>query len=295
MRIRLLFTLALAFCLGAAPASRELIVCGWDEVFILDMTKKPAQKIWSWRAADHPELPVEYRDKFKTTDDCKPVNGGKQILISSSSDGVALVERATGKVLFYGAAGGAHSIEMLPGGRIAVAASTSPRALNNRLVIFDVKQSGRALFDTELTSGHGVVWDNKRQALWALGLKVLRTYKLQNWDSPDPSLTKTAEYELPDNSGHDLMAVPGTSLLSITTHHSAWMFDRDKHTFTPHPQLAGKENVKSITVHPQTKEIVWTQADKGFWWTAALRFLNPESTHEIKGERLYKARWLASE
>lgn len=295
MPIRLLLTLALASCLAGAPASRELIVCGWDEVFILNMAKTPPQKVWSWRAADRPELPAEYHDKFKTTDDCKPVDGGKRILISSSSDGVALVERATGKALFYGAAGGAHSVEMLPGGRIAVAASTSPRALNNRLVVFDVKQSGRPLFDTELTSGHGVVWDKKRQTLWALGLKVLRAYKLENWSSPNPSLSKTAEYELPDNSGHDLMAVPGTSLLSVTTHHSAWMFDRDKHSFSPHPNLAGKENVKSITQHPQTKEIVWTQADKGFWWTETLRFLNPENTHQIKGEHLYKARWLVAE
>jgi hypothetical protein len=40
--------------------------------------------------------------------------------------------------------------------------------------------------------------------------------------------------------------------------------------------------------------VVWTLADKGFWWTATLRFLNPENTIERNGERLYKARWVAS-
>ena len=32
--------------------------------------------------------------KFRSTDECKPVDGGSKILITSSSDGVALVEKA---------------------------------------------------------------------------------------------------------------------------------------------------------------------------------------------------------
>jgi hypothetical protein len=125
--------------------------------------------------------------------------------------------------------------------------------------------------------------------LWALGLTTLRTYTVTG-----RQFVKTAEYTLPDESGHDMMAVPGTDLLSITTHHHAWLFDRGKATFSPHPQLADYENVKSIGVHPDTREIVWTMADRGFWWTATLRFLNPEAMIERKRERLYKARWGAS-
>jgi hypothetical protein len=221
------------------------------------------------------------------------VDGGKRVLITASSDGIALVDRATRKVEFYGSAGGAHSAEMLPGGRLAVAASTSKSPLANRLVVFDLKRSAQPLFDTELVSGHGVVWDAGRQVLWALGLNTLRTYKLLAWDTATPRLVKESEYALPDTSGHDLMAVPGTNLLSISTHHHAWLFDRGKKTFARHPQLADFENVKSIHVHPGSGEIVWTMADKGFWWTATLRFLNPATTIERTGERLYKARWVA--
>ena len=72
------------------------------------------------------------------------------------------------------------------------------------------------------------------------------------------------------------------------------IFDRGKKTFSPHQALRDFENVKSIHVHPGTGEVVWTLSDKGFWWTATLRFLNPESTIERSGERLYKARWVAS-
>jgi hypothetical protein len=285
----LLFVAVLA-CSTAngASANRELIVCGWDEVYILDLDRRPAEKVWSWKAAESAELPEAMRTQFRTTDECKSADGGKRILITASSDGIALVDRATRKVLFYGSVGGAHSAQMLPGGLIAVAGSTSKSPLANRLVLFDSKRSGQPLFDTELVSGHGVVWDRRREVLWALGLNTLRTYKLTK-----RQLIKTAEYALPDSSGHDLMAVPNTDLLSVTTHHHAWMFDRTTRKFSPHPQLPDLDNVKSINVHPETGEVVWTLADKGFWWTATLRFLNPESTIERTGERLYKARWVA--
>ncbi len=288
---RALLLSALAFASDAADgasANRELIVCGWDEVYILDLNRRPVEKVWSWKAKDSAELPEAMRTQFRTTDECKSVEGGKRILITASSDGVALVDRGTRKVLFYGSVGGAHSAETLPGGLIAVAGSTSKSPLANRLVLFDSERSGQSLFDTEVVSGHGVVWDERRQVLWALGLDTLRTYKLAG-----RQLTKTAEYQLPDTSGHDLMAVPNTDLLSVTTHHHAWMFDRNSKKFTPHPQLPNFDNIKSIHVHPRTGEVVWTLADKGFWWTATLRFLNPERTIERSGERLYKARWVA--
>jgi hypothetical protein len=273
---------------------RELIVCGWDEVFILDMGQQPPRKVWSWKARDRPELPVEMRSKFRTTDECKPVENGARILITASSDGVALVDRATDKVLFYGSAGGAHSAEMLPGGRIVVASSTSKNPLANSLVLFDVKQSGKPLFVTPLTSGHGVVWDESRQVLWVLAGQYLRSYELVNWTSAQPSLRQFKVFPIPGKSGHDLQPVPGTVFLSVTAMDHAWLFDRDKHIFQDHPDVGSQIDVKSITVNPQTKEIVWTRADEGFWWTDTLRFLNPERTWQMKGERLYKARWIVA-
>ncbi len=292
-----LLAVSLAGCvaaigLAARPASQELIVCGWDEVFILDMGSKQPAKLWSWRAKDRPELPEAMRSKFGTTDDCKPVNGGRQILISSSSDGVALVERASGKVLFYGSAGGAHSAEMLPRGRIAVAASTSKNEGNNSLLVFDSGKSGQPLFQTELTSGHGVVWDERRQLLWALSGRHLRTYRLVNWASDRPELAKADEYELPDGGGHDLSPMDGGRLLAVTTVRHAWVFDRDSRKFSPHPDFGDFDNVKCISVHPATGRTAWTKADRGFWWTATLRFNHPAGVFEMPGERLYKARWV---
>jgi len=101
---------------AAATPNRELIVCGWDEVYILDLNRRPVQKVWNWKASHSPGLPGSMRTKFRTTDECKSLDGGRRILITASSDGVALVDRATGKTLFYASVGGAHSAEMLPGG-----------------------------------------------------------------------------------------------------------------------------------------------------------------------------------
>jgi hypothetical protein len=275
---------------AASGAPAELIVCGWDEVFLLDVSKDPS-KVWSWKAKGSAELPEEMWPKFRTTDECKPVDGGRNILITSSSDGVALVEQSSRKVLFHASVVNAHSAAILPGGRIAVAASHRPNAPGDRLVVFDAARSGVELFHTELFSGHGLVWDEERQLLWALGGKHLRSYRLADWSSPSPSLLKEGEHELPDPGGHDLSPVPGSAMLAVTTLRRAWVFDRRTHQFAPHPELAKLGDVKSIDVHPATGQIAYSKADGGGWWTSTIRFRNPDRVVKLEGDRVYKVRW----
>lgn len=277
-----------------APGGGQLLVCGWDEVFVYDLggPGKPGGKIWSWRAKDRPELPAELQSRFATTDECKPVDGGRRILITSSSDGVALVDYPTGKTVFRATAPNAHSAELLPGGRIAVAASHRPNAPGDRLILFDIRYPGKPLFHTELTWGHGAVWDEQRQTLWALADEELHAYKLKDWDSDAPSLALEAKYPMPDRGGHDLYPAAGTPALTVTTGKRCWLFDRDTRRFTPHPALADKSSVKCITVDPATRRTVWVQAEGGNWWSDKLRFLDPPGAVQLPGEKLYKARWM---
>src|SRR5688500_483021 len=193
---------------AALQGSREieLIVCGWDEVFILALGEGPTpahRKVWSWRAADSPEIPADMHPLFRTTDDCKPVDGGRRILISSSGGGVALIDRETRRASFSARVTNAHSIEMLPGRRIAAAASVSTAGTGNRLVIFDAA-TGRELASDELRSAHGAVWDDARRLLWALGGDVLRAYTVGPAGGP-ARLERTFEIALPDEGGHDLV------------------------------------------------------------------------------------------
>lgn len=270
-----------------------LLVCGMDEVFLLDTAaagKGTINKRWSWRANDHPELPDVVRGKFGTTDECKPVEGGSKILISSSGGGCALIEYPSGRVLWHAQVPNAHSIELLPRDRVVVASSTA--AKGNRLVLYDLAHADKPLGDMALPSAHGVVWDAQRQRLWALGFEELRAYALKDWESDQPGLLLQASYPLPDKDGHDLQAVPQGSDLSVCTADHVYLFDRETNLFRNHPELGDHANVKGVSHDGTTGRVVWMQASDGEWWGRQLGLLSPSSVVRLPGEHLYKARWM---
>lgn len=290
------FALPQAFAASPAPPSRELITCGRERVHVLDLNVRDAHGapkiLWTWQAAGRTDLPATHHALFRSTDECKPIDGGRRILITSSTGGVALVDREKNAVLFHGRAVNAHSADVLPGGRIAVAASRDPRTnKGDALILFDIARSDHELWRTELKSGHGVVWDEQRQVVWALADHELRSYRLADWKTTTPKLEHVTTLALPENGGHDLYPIPGTPLLSITTATRCWLFDRDQKTFTPHPALADQASIKGISVHPVTRQIVFTQADRPNWWTERVRFLHSEESFTLTGEQFYKVRW----
>ena len=277
-------------------ASNKLVVCGWDEVFIIDTSDTKQErpvKLWSWRAQDSSELPERVKGLFEATDECKPVDGGQKILITASSGGIALVERKSKKVLFYAVAGNAHSAEILPGSRIAVAASGAPHG--NRLILYDLDKPEKELFSDELPRGHGVIWDNERNVLWALADENIQVYRLKEWETKQPALERIITIKLPEGRGHDLYLVPNSNKLLVTTTNYVWLFDRDKKTFQKYESIDNTLHIKSVCVNPVTGRLVYIRADEGHWWSEKIRFLNPESVLFIPGEHFYKARWLTSE
>jgi hypothetical protein len=272
---------------AAYGAQDNLLVCGWDEVYILN--PESGAKSFSWTAADRPELPAAFKDKFRTTDDCKLVSGDR-VLITASSDGVALVDRRSGRTTFWGVCANAHSADLLPGERIAVACSERAEG-GNRLAVFDARIPGKELYSTEMASGHGAFWDETRKVLWALGAKELRAYRLVDWDSTRPSLELKSAYPLPSAGGHELSPATG-GYLTISAVKDVWLFDRDTGKFTPHPQFGGMADIKSVSRNPATGQIAFTQADSPDWWTSKIRFRNPDRVLERENERLYKVRWV---
>ncbi|MHC4739835.1 MAG: DUF6528 family protein, partial [Planctomycetota bacterium] len=278
------------------PSSDKLVLCGWDEVFIIDTAHKNQQrpvKLWSWNAKDSSELPERLRGLFETTDECKVVDGGRKILITASSGGIALVEVKSKKVLFYAVAGNAHSAEILPGGRVAVAASSAPDG--NRLILYDLSSPEKELFSDSLPWGHGVIWDEDRQVLWALAGDDIRAYRLKDWSSPHPALERVVTVKLPEEMGHDLYPLPRTNQLFVTTTNFVWLFDRDKKTFKKYGAIDNTLHVKSVCVNPVTDRLVYIRADAGQWWSEKIRFLNPDSTIFIPDQHFYKARWFTSQ
>jgi hypothetical protein len=292
IRIFLSATVSLISLVGWVKAE-PLLLCGAEEVFLVETSaaaKGKIEKSWSWNARQCDQLPEAVRRLFASTDDCKPTDGGRRILISASSSGCALVERPSGKVSWYAQVPNAHSLELLPGARIVVASSVS--AKGNRLVLFDIARPDQSIWDTPLPSAHGVVWDDTRQVLWALGIEELRSYELKDWEGKTPSLAMKATYPLPDRNGHDLQPVPKSNDLVITAGRHVYLFDRDKHEFRLHPDLGDKEHVKSVNIHPITGQTAFMQATDEHWWNDTLGLLAPAGKIQLPGERLYKARWL---
>ena len=293
LRIACLIWMACCLAINTPSAEAdELILCGWDEVFVLGTNGSggfATNKVWSWKATDNDGLPEHLRDKFRTTDECKPVEDGRKILIVSSGGGIALVERSTKKALFYAFIGNAHSAEILPNNRVVVAGSR--HAQGNCLAVFDLNQSEKILYSEALDSGHGVVWDEPRRLLWALGYDQLKALRLKDWETAQPKLETVDTYPLPDKSGHDLRPVPQTEDLVVTTGRNVFLFDRKQKTFRPHPDLGGKIDIKNVTIHPRTGQIAYVQADGPNWWADGVRMLKPTGEIRLPGERLYKARW----
>jgi hypothetical protein len=287
--------LGLAALFAVTLRADELLVCGGDEVFAIEVshpTQGAFKKTWSWHAKDCEELPENLRKAFATTDDCKPIEGGRKVLISSSSGGCALVEKPSGHVLWSARVPNAHSLEALPGDRIVVASSTAKDG--DRLVLFDLAHGGEPLWTTPLLAAHGVVWDISRYCLWALGHEELRRYELKDWKNDKPSLSMTASQRLPDEDGHELQPVPQSNKLVITTHSHVFLFDRDKAAFEPHPDLSDTVNVKCVTVHPVTGRTAYVQAapDGSAWWSDSVKFLSPAETLPLNSGKIYKVRWV---
>lgn len=281
------------------PQAKQLIVCGWDEVFLwqLDSPSKGCpRKTWSWRAGERADLPLALRSRFGTTDECKPAEDGRRILITSSGGAAAVVDRQEDRVLFHAAAPNAHSAELLPGERLVVASSHVPEGTGDRLLVFDLAVPDQPCTSVPLAWAHGVVWDAARERLYALGQNDLRIYSLVDWSSSAPRLQLQAAVSWPlaepdpHECGHDLYPVPETDLLSVTTNRATWLFDRDTQGFRPHPLLANRIHVKSLCHHPDGS-VVYVQAEGDHWWAERIHLCRPDGVLHVPGEHFYKARW----
>ena len=263
----------------------EIILASGDEVFIVDAAEAAAgkvNKLWRWNAQEASDVPEEAKREFHHMDECKAVEQGAKLLVCASNGGCALIERATKRLLWRAKSRNAHSLDLLPGDRVVVASSLS----SDHLEVFDLKGGAAPVFKTPLRSAHGVLWDEARQCLWALGFDELRCYTLVGWDTASPALQLKGTHKLPDADGHDLRPVPASADLLLTTEHGVHFFDRDRASFRPHPILKDHAKVKSVDVHPVTQRIVLST------WGATLRLFAPEGTITVKDARPYKARWM---
>lgn len=291
MRVNsLILLLPLVFASCCSQNNDLIIACGMDEVFISDTGYEVPEKIWSWTADSADNLPVTMRNKFLTTSECKPVNNSSDILVTSSGGGVAVINIESKNVTFWASLPNAHSAELLPGGKLAVAASLS--SMGNRINIYDLKKPGVVLYSDSLYSAHGLVWDDRKNVLWALGYDVLRRYSLAEGDSGDTSLHMEQEYSLPGRDGHDLQPASDGEGLCLATESNVWLFDTSSEEFAKHPLLGDEEGVKSVSHNSKTGRTAYMKASEDRWWGYYIRIAETGRVIYLPFEKLYKVRWL---
>jgi len=279
----------LSTMLGCGNQPLELIICGENQVIVVDYETSDTNNLnilWRWDASETNDLPETFQEYMLSTDDCKPVDDNKKILISSSSGGVVLVDRETKQTLFYTHAPNAHSAECLPNNRIVVALSTASGG--NSIELYDVDKPGIVLFKDSLYSGHGVVWMPETEQLYALGYSELRKYSLENWNTEKPELHLDNSWELPDPGGHDLISVSESRLL-LSSHVGVWQFDIPKEEFSPFVPLESVQNVKSINYDEITQRLIYTKGEIS-WWTHHIYCKNPDKIIAVPDIRVYKVR-----
>ena len=291
MKKQFLLIIVTLLCIGCTPVKKDWVaVCGDGVVRIIDMAESDStdiKEVWRWDKDDpQVNLPEGYDKLMRNLDECKFVDNNTKMLLTASGDGMMLLDIETKDILCYAHVPMAHSADLLPNNRIAVALST--HKLGNALEIYDIGTPEKVVFRDTLYSGHGVVWNEKRQRLYALGYKELREYELVDWNTDRPSLRQVKMWEIPMNSGHDLSPVDDNRML-VSAHEGVMWFDIDKGDFSPFEPLCDVENVKSVNYDPETQKLVYTKAEIS-WWTHHIYQENPDKVVTMDSLKVYKVR-----
>lgn len=266
------------------------MLCGDHEVRIIDPTESEGgeiKEVWKWNGADPSvNLPEGYYHIMRNLDECKLVDRNRKMLVTSSGGGMMLIDIKTKDIICYAHVPMAHSADLLPGNRIAVALSTDKAG--NAVEIYDIDNTDRPVYRDSLYSGHGMVWNKERQSLYALGYSELREYKLMDWDSRAPSLNLVSAWAIPVRSGHDLSPVDEERML-LSGHEGVWWFDLSSGEFTPFEPLKDTHGVKSVNYDSRTGRFTYTKAEIS-WWTHNIYQCNPDKVLTIDSLRVYKVR-----
>ncbi|MEV4436882.1 DUF6528 family protein [Streptomyces sp. NPDC049585] len=254
--------------------------------------------LWSWTADGRSGLadldpattwtnPSEV--KFRTLD-------GRRYLLATASGGLAAVIGYPGRGVYWAAdtgTGNAHSIDLLPDGNVAVAASTGGYV---RLYAASAGPRATRHAQVPLPGAHGVHWDPRTGLLWALGSRQLLALDVDG-PADDPGLTVVRRVPLPSGGGHDLAPVltrPGR--LWVTTASAVYQYSTTERAFVAYAQqsrISGPD-VKSIGDDPRTGRVLVARPERGHpceWCTSTLVLYRPDGTRTLLHGGMYKARW----
>ncbi len=252
--------------------------------------------LWDATAGSHPSLVNKAKEFMTNISECKPVEFGSKLLITSSYDWVFVLDMdqldaetgSFGKVIFSTRdCNSAHSAALLPGNLLAVACSNTAalgdsyfqnvnrpdnKPNESKILVYQLPNSNQSPITstasgnpqpvsyTELWGAHGVVWSEKYQTLYAISYNLMAFYKLNG--SP-PQLVADASrggFKALDNVGwHDLTVVDEDTLLISGAGSYLYHLDTDTIEATPLP-VSGVPFNKSANYNPYTRAMWRTRA-----------------------------------
>lgn len=248
----------------------ELLVCGDNMIYHIDAdiaVEKGfnAAVLWQWDSKT--AMGTIGKDGLRL-DECKPVDNNTKILVTSSRGFALLLEKATKKVLWWSnVSTNAHSAELLPNNRIAIACSEN----GDEVQIFDLSTPNKVICSTPLPYAHGVLWNEKHQKLYAIGNNDLRTYSLKDWDTASPSLVleKTVDTYGKAWGLHDLSYVNDDTIL--ISGNKAGFYDVVNDKFVPLGRFQSSNGIKAVNYNSETGDCWYVDATKpegDFAWSS---------------------------
>ncbi|MDL2210957.1 DUF6528 family protein [Bacteroides sp. OttesenSCG-928-M17] len=252
------------------------------------------QNVWSWDPYTA-RVPSAHQDWFINPSEVKPVFNKRYILMTASGGAVALIRLSDHKLMFYANCGqNPHSAEILPDGNIVTAESKSGEI--NTFVVDTVKVLGTKANTVKLGNAHNVVWDKKREYIYATatiqaGVTALFRFKYNNDNPTSPKLTNQSRIYTfeKESGGHDLFPVYGENdKLWFTATSAVYKFDVS--TDTPScEKVYDMADIKSVCNGPDGILLLKPTEE---WWAEGLMNEKGEALFKMDMARIYKGRWM---
>lgn len=249
----------------AESESTELVFCGDNHVFVINASvisnSYKEGIIWEWDAKKIASVLGLAESRCDHLDDCKIVDNGSKLLLTSSYGWCVLMEYPSGNVLFHTTqVPNAHSAEYIPEGNgyVAVATSGGTSTTSNQVQLYDVTKSEKILASETLTSGHGVVWDAKRKVLYAGGSNIIKTLEIDGPGTDQPSFKLKKQVQAPQGGIHDLFRVDENTI--SVAGNKAYLYNVEGDSFTEIPLFSKSTAIKSLNYNGETGEMWYTDA-----------------------------------
>lgn len=238
------------------------------------------EPVWEWTCED-----ARFRSHASGLKCRRHPQYGPVLLVCTSGGYVAMITCPGGEVVWQTTAdGNVHSVELLPNGNVAIAASDG-----NYIRVY---QTPETYVERYLQQAHGVLYDPERHSLWGLGKTTLSEY------DPDTLARKgnVCDFSGVDRNGHDLSPYYGDpDRLWFTAKQSVFIYQKSTNVASVYEPIA-TGHVKGIGNTPFTNTVFYVSPNGTYrsWCSNVFYYIDETGHHAVPSDTdaYYKLRVL---